>query len=699
MRLKRLVEIKRSQTRHIKARQPHCAHEGNAERILRLLEVLLQLLARDIPLVGLDVDTELLEILDIPLLLTDDELHPRLFHPRDALLQLLLTLVRPSGLLYGILRRLVQLLGVLLPLRGNGLPRAIRRDLVDAHEHGLAAPPPRRVVPHEVLRLDRDGLRRHVDHDLGLDGVIHPLAVLRIEVLLLHRLDELLVDGRRIDAKLVDPRLVEERHGRMVLDRAVEVVDGHILTKLLLRQVAALKRRSREPNTRGIRQEPKHVVREDAIVGAVRLVGEDDDLMVEMNRRPCRGIELVDQREQETVVPLQPFPQPLAGRWHARFRKRVAKAPAARERPRNLLVQLVAVRHDQEGRRTARLAQDLSREEHHRIALARSLRVPEDPYLAVLLLPLQITPIGVVHPEILVVAGEHLEHVPVVRIEEDEVLHQIEEVRPRAHPFDKLLQRHDRLVILGMALPLPEELPVAPERPDVRLVAVREDQHRVEAEQPGNRGKIVLVVLVVSFLVFMRRLLELHEEKRQTVHESDQVGTLHESRRGHPQLAYAQELVVRSRRIVEVDQLRPPLRLAVLAEFLIRHLHAVPNEFIRLGVELHQRLAVLDGFQFFNRLLNLRIRDPIPINPLERRPYRPPQHRFRLVRPSEHPVRSKRLGIIRQHARPPDGLHHFRRGFLHDVLLGIGPAHVLTPRFPRSSASATADPWLRSKNE
>ena len=182
----------------------------------------------------------------------------------------------------------------------------------------------------------------------------------------------------------------------------------------------------------------------------------------------------------------------------------------------------------------------------------------------------------------------------------------------------------------------------------------------------------------------MRRLLELHEEKRQTVHESDQVGPLHESRRGHPQLAYAQELVVRPRRIVEVDQLRPPLRLAVLSEFLVSHLHAVPDELIRLGVELHQRLAMLDGFQFLNRLFNLRIRYPVSVDPLERRPYRPPQHRFRLVRPSERPVRAKRLGVIRQHARPPDGFHHLRRGFLHDVLLGIGPAHVLTPRFPRS---------------
>ena len=78
------------------------------------------------------------------------------------------------------------------------------------------------------------------------------------------------------------------------------------------------------------------------------------------------------------------------------------------EVPVDLPVEVFSVGDDYERPVAGKLPQHLLREEDHRIALARTLRVPEDAELALILLDFLHGADGAVHAEELVVLGDQL---------------------------------------------------------------------------------------------------------------------------------------------------------------------------------------------------------------------------------------------------------------------------------------------------
>ena len=121
--------------------------------------------------------------------------------------------------------------------------------------------------------------------------------------------------------------------------------------------------------------------------------------------------------------------------------------------------------------------QDLLREEQHREALARALRVPEDAE------PARRASLGSrsardrgIDAENLVVLGEDLDQAARALEICDEVLDHVEQPRRLAERADRRFQRdHAGLGFIVDPLPLAESLPRRERRPHLRLRAGRKD--------------------------------------------------------------------------------------------------------------------------------------------------------------------------------------------------------------------------------
>jgi hypothetical protein len=129
--------------------------------------------------------------------------------------------------------------------------------------------------------------------------------------------------------------------------------------------------------------------------------------------------------------------QVLAARCPARVAVVVHHA-ASGEGLVDLRVQVVAVGEDQKGEVAAQLAMDLAGEEHHGIALARTLGMPEHAQLAVPELAVADRLDGPVDAQELVVAGQIFSGFAGRVVEKDEVLHQVQEIGFRTHPLSSV---------------------------------------------------------------------------------------------------------------------------------------------------------------------------------------------------------------------------------------------------------------------
>ena len=81
----RLIQIEAGQALHIEACQPHSADKDNAERILRILEFLIQFPLHHLLPMRPDIQSPFLKGLDLVLLLADDNAHLCLLHPVNLL--------------------------------------------------------------------------------------------------------------------------------------------------------------------------------------------------------------------------------------------------------------------------------------------------------------------------------------------------------------------------------------------------------------------------------------------------------------------------------------------------------------------------------------------------------------------------------------------------------------------------------------
>ena len=211
------------------------------------------------------------------------------------------------------------------------------------------------------------------------------------------------------------------------------------------------------------------------------------------------------------------------------------------------------------------------------------------------------------------VAGHDLARAPgPAVVEQDEVLDEVEQPLLGQHAVEQRLGIHAPLVLLGVALPLDEVLPLAGDRAVAGLVAVAHDEEGVVVEGVGDAvlAQVVGEVVVEAGADVPIDGLQLDEDQRQAVDEADQIGAPVVVRHPHAldlQLAHGEEAVVGQPSVAEVDHLRPRMpRLAGIVAPLDRH--AVADEAVELPVVLKQRAGKVDARELLDGLLPGRFR-------------------------------------------------------------------------------------------
>ena len=178
----------------------------------------------------------------------------------------------------------------------------------------------------------------------------HLVYLIGVEVGVLDGLKQLVVDLGVLYCEAIGAVLVEQGYRGAVRNGATEVIHRHVSAERAGGQlIIGQKRRSGKAHLGGRRQQPCHVLGKDAIVRAMRLVGEHHDVVVGQDGLGIGLIELLDEREDiSRVAPELLRKVGSAGRAAARGGY-AGQASAALERLADLFVQLVAVGQHQEG--------------------------------------------------------------------------------------------------------------------------------------------------------------------------------------------------------------------------------------------------------------------------------------------------------------------------------------------------------------
>ena len=301
MRLQGLVEIQAGQALHVKAGEPHGADEYHPERIGRIFELLVQLTLFHFRSVISDIQIPFFEGLNLVLLLTDHNGHFRFLHPFQLALQLLRLLLR------GRFDFRFQSFDFFFPVRLNEIIHTDTGDLIQAHEHCLAAGPQVGIVTDKIFRYGFQArLRRH-----QMDF----LSKFRFELILLIDVDISVFDGVKDavgDLRIMEIEylfaaiLIVQRNGRTVLHGAFEIVNRDIAAEGARSDIVAGQERSAgKTNTGRCREQLHHVVGKDTILTAVRLVGHNDNIVVRVNRLLVWPVEFLYQREYEARIAFQ----------------------------------------------------------------------------------------------------------------------------------------------------------------------------------------------------------------------------------------------------------------------------------------------------------------------------------------------------------------------------------------------------------
>ena len=226
------------------------------------------------------------------------------------------------------------------------------------------------------------------------------------------------------------------------------------------------------------------------------------------------------------------------------------------------------------------------------------------------------------------VAGHDLARAPgPAVVEENEVLDEVEQPLLGQHAIQQRLGVDTPLVLLRVALPLDEVLPLARDRAVAGLVPIAHHEQGVVVEGVGDAvlAQVVGEVVVEAGADVPIDGLELDEDQRQTVDEADQVRAPVVV--GHPhaldlQLPHGEKAIVRfsirADAVAKVDHPRPRMpRLAGIIAPLDRH--AAADEAVELPVVLKQRASKVDARQLLDGLLPRRCRQ-VAVEPLQCRP-------------------------------------------------------------------------------
>ena len=227
-----------------------------------------------------------------------------------------------------------------------------------------------------------------------------------------------------------------------------EIVDRDVITEDLAGAflLPCDQRGSGEADEGRIRQSGAHVGREDVVLAAMRLVGDDDDVAAGRKHGinlAARRPEFLDQREDVSLIASQQFFQMVAAP-RLNFLALLGQfVPQAENVPAIWSSSSCAISDDQECPVAWLLAQNLAGEEQHRQALARALRVPENSEPPSVLLDLVHRRNGAVHAEELVGFPKLLDEAVFVLLKRDEILDDVEKPRRAACALDQRIETDD----------------------------------------------------------------------------------------------------------------------------------------------------------------------------------------------------------------------------------------------------------------
>ncbi len=319
----RFVHVHRVQARDIEPGQPHVAHDDNLQRVFGVLEPLRQRLA---PLL-------------VPGMLRQLRPVVRAAGHHDLDHAFLVVLVMPVRM---------QLDDLVVQLHADAPAHADDERLAVHHFQ------PGFPMLHQI--------RRHqLEPFVGADDLLQRRP-LRLEVLLLGDflafgcLLEIGINLRLLvllELQLGESALVIDRHGRLVFHRAQDVVDADVIAEHRPRvRVGLFDGRAGKPDPRRLRQRFPHPSRKpinEIVLAPVRFIGNHDDIVAFRQRPAIFGGKFLNGRKHHTAARhIQELPQMVAALRLDRYLPE--EFPAPRERPKQLVIQIVPVGDDHDGR-------------------------------------------------------------------------------------------------------------------------------------------------------------------------------------------------------------------------------------------------------------------------------------------------------------------------------------------------------------
>ena len=307
--------------------------------------------------------------------------------------------------------------------------------------------------------------------------------------------------------------------------------------------------------------------------------------MVRGNRLHICFVEFLNQGENKAGVATQLFHQICTAGGDELPGLGLAQNTAVFKGVADLPVQLFPICQHHNGGRAGKLAAYLLGQEHHGVALAAALGVPENAQLSVVQSAGLICLDCLVDAQILVVPGQDFCCVSAGVVKENEVLQQIKKVLLFTDTPEHGLQRHAARFLLFEPLPLVEKLVLAAKCAHLGLQSVGEDQEGVVVEQVGDGVQIVGVVVGVGVLHIHSGSLQLHEKQRNAVDKAHNVRAFVIQITVNFQLLNCKKTVVF--RVLEVDD-GGVFFLCPAARLLYCDGDAVPDQEIFFLVDLQQ---------------------------------------------------------------------------------------------------------------
>jgi len=264
--------------------------------------------------VGDDIEVPLLEGGDFPLSLTDDDFDDGALQPDSLRLQFIALLQEKlAGIIIlaainGNIRRdqfLTGLRQLFLPARHDQLVHPGTSNLVDTDQHRFARLPASAGMFDKVVGQLLQNIVSSDNLVILTQQLLQQGGLIFIKLGLFHGIGNPVVQIQPGNAQFLSPAFVDQLDRSAVLFGAFEVIGRNIAAEDPFGQIIVLEeRRAGKADEGGIWERQAHVAGQLASLGAVRFVGDNDDVIPYAVRlfRVDVLVEFVDQAEDVAVV-------------------------------------------------------------------------------------------------------------------------------------------------------------------------------------------------------------------------------------------------------------------------------------------------------------------------------------------------------------------------------------------------------------